>query len=637
MGPAIRRSRGVAVVLTAAVLAFASWELAAIEATGQAPMLQKLVEAGKLPPVKERVGRNPLVIEPAGGVASYGGTLRLPFTGASDVSWIEAIYGYDQLVRWDGMAQNVLPNIAESWEAAPDGRSYTFKLREGLRWSDGQPFTTRDIMFWWNDVQFEKGLAPNFRAPFIGDPNAAKLQAVDERTVRFEFTNPQSLFMYLMATHLGNAVSFFPAHYLEPFHIKHNPKADEDARKAGMEGWATRFNQIASPWFNPDRPTMYAWKTVRPVTDTRAFTLVRNPYYWKVDDKGNQLPYIDEIANEIVQDREVMLLKALNGEIDYIARYINTLPNKAVLVDNEKRAGISFFEIVDASPTYVVLHLNQTHRNPVLREVFDNKKFRIALSHALDRQEIIDIVFAGQGEPYQVAPRPESEFYDKDMAKQYTQYDPALANKLLDEAGYARRDANGLRLGPDGKPITFIMTVRGDRQPYVDLAPFVTNYWRAVGINADFRVLEKSAYLNQRDNNQHDGIIEDGDGGMIDAMIVPRAYLPIHTDSAYGTGWVHHYLKTGVDQEAPPPHVQRGLDVYTKMQLTADPAEQKALYRQLLAMAKDNFLSMGLGLPVPDYGAHTKRLRNVPPVTVKNSRSFSFPGPSIPAQWAIKD
>ncbi|MET0742253.1 MAG: hypothetical protein ABWY78_02685, partial [Microvirga sp.] len=193
----------------------------------------------------------------------------------------------------------------------------------------------------------------------------------------------------------------------------------------------------------------------------------------------------------------------------------------------------------------------------------------------------------------------------------------------------------GFRIGPDGKRISFVMTVREDRQPMVDTIPLIVKYWKAVGIDANFRVMEKSAYLNQRNSDQHDGLLDDGDGGMLDAMIVPRAYIPINPDSAYGTAWVNWVSGLpGVRQE-PPEHVMTAIKIFENMRMTADPKEQKQLYRNLLSKAKDNFLSMGIGLPIPGYGAFTTRLHNVPPSTITSSWQFAFPGPTVPAQYFL--
>ncbi|HTJ57922.1 MAG TPA: ABC transporter substrate-binding protein [Devosiaceae bacterium] len=627
----------VLVLLTAGAFALGGGSAVAASATGQSPILEKLVAAGELPPVAQRVGDNPLVVKPVDGVMNYGGTLRMLFTGASDVSWVQTFLGYDGLVRWDHKVENVEPDLAASWTVSDDARVYTFTLRKGVKWSDGQPFTSHDVAFWFAHAQFNKAVDPNYRPRFIDPADKLKVETPDDNTVRLSFERPKALLLYQLATPDGEALTNFPEHYLRQFHIDFNPDADKEAKAQGFQDWADRFNKKMNAWFNPEKPTLFPWRVVTPITDTQNFTLERNPYFWKVDPAGNQLPYIDKIDNQIVGDKEVMLLKALNGEVDYIGRYINTLPNKAVFVENQKRNNLEFFKIVDAAPSYVTLHLNETDRNPAVRAAFRDKQFRIALSYAINRQEIIDLIFAGQGEPYQIAPRPESEFYNEEMAKQYTKFDPDLANKMLDEAGYDKRDANGWRLTPDGKELSFVMTVRGDRQPYVDLAPLLVGYWKDVGVNVDFRVMEKSAYLNQRNNNQHDGIIEDGDGGMIDAFLFPRAYIPLHPDAAWGTGWINYQLKQGPDQEPPPPFLQRGLDLFDKMQGTADPKQQKDYFRQLLAVAKDNFMSMGIGLPIPGYGLHTARLHNVEPQEVINSWTFAYPGPSTPAQWSIKN
>jgi peptide/nickel transport system substrate-binding protein len=631
--------RSVRAVVLAGALAVGSSAVALAQAVvvkGEAPLLAAQVAAGKLPSVDKRVPKNPLVITPAERVGVYGGTLRSLISGAGDYSWFRTMFGYDHLVTWDQMAQKVLPNLAVSWEVSPDATTYTFKLREGTRWSDGEPFTSKDVLFWWNDIYPSQQLPPEWKPRLIREGANTKVEAPDDYTVVFRFDKPYALFLFQMATPDGDIPVLFPEHYLKKFHIKYNPDADTAAKAAGFANWADQFVRKADAWNNPERPTIFAWKIERPLTDTQRVTLSRNPYYWKVDSAGNQLPYIDGVTHDVVADKEVMLLKALNGEVDFIGRYINTLSNKPVLVENEKKAGLKFFELVDASPNYMTVHLNQTHMNPVMREILSNKDFRIGLSMAINRQEIIDLVFAGQGRPYQVAPRPESEFYDEEFGTQYTQYDPAAANKQLDKAGFAKKDSAGFRLGPDGKRISIIMTVREDRQPMVDSIPFIVKYWRAVGIDANFRVMEKSAYLNQRNSNLHDGLLDDGDGGMLDALILPRAYIPIHTDGAYGTAWVNWVTGLSAIKQEPPPNVMAALKLYDEMRAAANEADQKRLFRALMKQSKENFLSMGIGLPVAGYGAHTNRLHNVPPAAVWSGWPLPFPGPSVPAQFFIQ-
>ena len=213
------------------------------------------------------------------------------------------------------------------------------------------------------------------------------------------------------------------------------------------------------------------------------------------------------------------------------------------------------------------MHINQTHHDPAMREIFSNKDFRIGLSYAIDRQSIIDLVFAGQGEPYQIAPRPESEFYDEEFGKQFTEYSVEKANEYLDKVVLPNKDGEGFRLRPDGNRLSFVITVREDRQAMVDTAPLVAEYWRAVGVDVQFRAMEKSAYLNQRNSNLHDSLIDDGDGGMLDAMLLPRAYIPINLDGAWGTAWINWVTgATRGDKMEPPPRIQAALDVYAEMQ-----------------------------------------------------------------------
>ena len=313
--------------------------------TGEAPILAEMVKGGKLPPLAERLPKNPLVVTPAETVGVYGGTLRSLISGPGDFSWFRTMLGYENLLIWDLKAENAVPNLAASIEASPDATSYTFKLREGMKWSDGEPFTAQDIMFWWNDLYTNDkvppaatSLAVTFKPRFMREGSNPRVEALDDTTVKFSFDKPYAMFPLQLATPDGDVPALYPAHYLKQFHINYNPEADNQAKAAGYADWIDQFVRKADPWNNPDRPTIYAWKIERPISDTQRVTLTRNPYYWKIDTAGNQLPYIDGISHEVIADKEVMLLKALAGEIDFVGRYINTLANKPVLVENEKQA-----------------------------------------------------------------------------------------------------------------------------------------------------------------------------------------------------------------------------------------------------------------------------------------------------------
>ncbi|GLQ56154.1 ABC transporter substrate-binding protein [Devosia nitrariae] len=598
-------------------------------AIAQAPMLDAMEE---LPPVADRVGSEPMVIVPVDGVRTYGGNLRQVYQGAGDESWLQTFYHYEPLMRWNNEMSEVLPNIAEGYEVNADATEYIFDLREGMKWSDGEPFTAADIVFWAEHVQFNDNIDPLFRLGFLTAEDELKVEAIDDYTVKFTFGRSKSMLPLQLATNSGIWLATYPRHYMEQFHPDFNANAEEEALAAGFTNWEERFMERHNIYNNLEKPVITPWVYTRRADDTEIITMERNPYYWKIDDQGNQLPYLDGSTIEVVKDFEVMLLKVLNGEVDYNARYVNTPANRAVMFDNEAKAGLKFFEIVNgAAASPVQIHLNQTARDPVLKALFSNRDVRIALSVAIDRQEIIDIVYAGQGTPHQISPRPEEkQFYDEEMGTQFTQYDPEMANQLLDAAGYDKRDANGWRLSPDGQPINFVITTRADRQPYVDMLPFLEEDWRAIGFNVQSRSLEKAAKDTLRNANEHHVLVDDGDGASMNTYVFPRAYVPLNADSAWMTGWVH-WAVGGADPQEPPQWMKDVIALHEQMQVEPDLEKQADLYRQILAIHKEQFNILGLGLPVNGIGVH--RLQNVPSVAYASSAPL-FPGPTQVEQYA---
>ncbi|MCE0504118.1 ABC transporter substrate-binding protein [Roseivivax sp. GX 12232] len=623
-------------VTLAALLASTGTAALAQSATGQAPMLDALVESGDLPPVAERVGTEPFVHAPVEGVRSYGGTLRQLYSGGGDEAVLWLFYGYEPLLRWNQDADGVVPNIAESYEVNEDASVFTFDLREGMRWSDGHPFTAHDIVWFFDHVQPDENIDPTNRLQFLVNQEVSA-RAIDDYTLEITLGQSNAMFPILLAQPHANWLANYPPHYLEQFHGGFNDDAGALAAEEGYQSWYEMFQDKLDPFQNIDKPTINAWVLTRPESDPTQVEYARNPYYWKVDDEGNQLPYIDGAVMEIVENREVMLLKAVNGEVDWIARYINTAENRPVFFENIERADLDYFEIVVARSSPIQIHMNRTAQDPIVRKVLNDRDVRIAMSHAIDREEISQLIYAGQCSPaHQTSPRPEeAAFYDEEMGTQFTEHDVARANQLLDEAGYDQRDSKGWRMTPDGEPIAMIATVRADRQPYVDMMPFLTEAWQEIGLNVEWRSVEKSAKNAFRDSNQHHILIDDGDGASMGAYIFPRAYVPLHPDSAWMTGWVHWATGVGSDPQEPPAWMKEVISLHQAMQKEPDLDRQNQLYRDILAIHKEQFNVPGICLPANNIGFHTKRLRNVPDVLHGGTVNLGFPGPAAPEQFAI--
>jgi peptide/nickel transport system substrate-binding protein len=603
---------------------------------GEAPELAQRVAAGELPPVEERLPPAPMVVPVVERIGQYGGAWRNALVGGGDNAWIIKIALNEHLVRWDPEWTGVIPNVAESFKVSDDASQYTFHLREGIKWSDGQPFTADDIMFWWEDVYLNEELSPN--APL----NPLTVEKLDDYTVRFTFERPDGLFLQNTSAPGGWMYTGYPRHYLEQFHIDYNPEGiDELIAAAGVETWVDLFNAKVgwnARWENPELPTLNPWVITAPYDgSTTRVVAQRNPYYWKVDPEGNQLPYLDRINYDIFENAETLLLRALGGEIDMIARHINTLANRAVLFDGMERGGYSFFEAVPANMNTVIIALNLTHKDPVKREIFQNKEFRIGLSHAINRQEIIDIVYISQGQPWQAAPRPESPLYHEQLATQYLEYDVDLANEHLDNAGYAERDAQGYRLGPDGQRISFSVEVISALRPdWADALELIQEYWREVGIDMQIRTMDRSLFYTRKDANEHDANVWAGDGGMVDALLEPRWYVPTSGESNFAPAWARWFnpaVFIGTAAEEPPAATQRQMELYRQLQ-ASPPDAQADLMRQILDIAAEEFYVIGVSLPAPGYGIVRNNFHNVP-ASMPDAWLYPSPAPTNPEQYFI--
>ena len=605
----------------------------------EAPMLADMVAAGTLPPVAERLPAEPLVVEPNERVGVYGGTWRMGLRGGNDGALLSRTLGYENLLRWTPDWSGIIPNVASSYDVNDDGSEYTFHLREGMKWSDGEPFTANDIVFWYEAKIANPEVSPAPPTWMLAGGELGVVEAVDDYTVKFSFAAPNGLFVQRMASVDGREVTRYPQHYFEQFHKEYNPDGvDALVAEAGVADWLALWDlhTNALEGFRTMRPYIGAWILQSDYTaDTVQLIATRNPYYWKVDPEGNQYPYIDTVQYDVGQDVETLTLKALNGEIDMQDRHIASLSNKAVFFDNQEAGGYHFFETIPSSMNTVTISFNLTHLDPVKREIFQNKDFRIAMSHAIDRQTLIDLIFVGQGEPYQLAPRPTSPFYNEQLAKQYTEFDPDLANQILDEAGFAERNEAGIRLGPDGNPISFAVDVTAVNTDQVNVIEQVVGYWQAVGVDAQANVIDRDLMYSRKDANQHDVAVWGGDGGL-DVILEPRWYFPFSSESLFGEAWQFWFANPEHPlAEEPPAATMEQMELYRQLSATADPEQQNELMKQILQIAADEFYALGISLPALGYGIQANNFHNVP-ATFPNAWLYPHPAPTNPFQYFIE-
>ncbi len=616
-------------LITALLMLFVLPGISAQDMTyNEAPALADQVAAGELPPVAERLPVNPAVVEPFNEVGQYGGEMRVGFVGTNP-GWggLWYITGWENLITWEPDFSGVRGNIAESWEVSDDVREYTFHIREGIKWSDGVPFTADDIIFYVEDVLFNEELSAGGPiADWLPRDGAEDftIEKIDDYTVKFIFANPYGTFLYNIPTWSGRLITWFPKHYLSQFHADYNENvADLVAEEDGVEDWIGLFNKKAAGptddiqnfYDQPDRPLLFPWVVTEPMGTGTQIRLDRNPYYWKIDSEGNQLPYIDTVLGISYQEGENRTLAMLNGDLDYIK-------------DAPGDGRILFFDAVEQGAPLAIsaaisdggntnsIHFNRTVEDPVMAEIFANKDFRIGMSHAINREEVIEIVHFGQGEPAQVAPLESSPLYNEQLATQYLEYDVDLANEYLDKV-IPETDSEGFRLRPDGERLSIIFSVPNNLSygtSWVQVAELLIGYWRQVGVDVVLNSMADEVYTDNKDQNNLEVTIYTGEGGAgITAILDPRYYVPMEFFGMYGNAW-YNWRVDAADtvQVEPPAEIDAVRTLYDEVLATAGQEAQIEKMSEVLQIAADEFWVIGISRPAPGYQPYSQRLGNQP-------------------------
>ena len=605
----------------------------------EAPALAEMVAAGELPPVEERLPQNPLIISVAEEIGQYGGTLRRGFLGPSDHNNYTRVV-YDALVRFSPTGSEVIPHIAAGWESSADFSEWTVRLRPGAKWSDGVDFTADDIMFWYNDILLNEELMPAIPVWMQNsDGSTATVEKVSDYAVKWTFDGPNTAFLLDLANKDGadkaiNNLSFVPAHYLEQFHPNYADQATLDALVAerGFDSWTELFAVEAMPHLSGTRPSMAAWMPSGTSVSDPVFTIVRNPYYVGVDPAGNQLPYIDEVRFTFFADKEALNLAAVAGEIDMQGRHIN-MSSYPVLKQNEESGT---FRVV-TWPTFggsdAVVMLNQTWQGPE-GELFRNRDFRIALSHAIDREAIKELAFFGIGEARQGVPAPFHPYYPGDeWAFQYTELDTATANEILDGI-IPDKDAEGFRTLPDGSPLDIEISVVPAFANWPDIGQLIVEDWAEVGVRAHIELKERTLHFAQRPANELMAEIwnEDTTGFPFSGQpkFDPRSDPALTFAPLYGK-W---YTSGGAEGIEPPDDIKQLVDLIDEGKVSAR-SQQIEIAQELFKLWADNVWEIGtVGLTPMVQGVVVvnDNIKNVPEVA-GNDWPLRTPGDTRPEQF----
>jgi len=425
-------------------------------------------------------------------------------------------------------------------------------------------------------------------------------------------------------------------HYLKKFHPDYNPEGiDALIAEADVEDWIGLWSRKADHRRNSEIPTMNAWVLTEDynfssISAETSVVLERNPYYWKIDTEFNQLPYIDRIQFTNYSSTEDRQLAAMNGQID-----MQTLGIRESNYDDwaaYKTVGeYDLHTLMNPRANYLSIQLNLVHQDPVLRSVFSNKTFRIALSHAINRTEVIDQVLGLDLEPRQPSPLMASPYYRERLETQYLEYDPTYANELLDAAGYDERDGEGYRLTPEGQRIEFTILVTSSRR--LMAAEMLSEYWHELGIIVNTERLKSWPLTQLLRANEHDAVLASVPGGL-DVIDHPGIYMPeSEYDSYWAIPWVYWYEGNSLGEEPPAP-VKAQMRLYDQIKMTIDQDDVVELMDQILTIAEEEFYVMGICGNEEFYMLVRSNFHNVPR-TMPKSFSYPTPAPTNPCQYFI--
>jgi len=455
----------------------------------EAPMLRVKVAAGELPPVEKRLPDEPKVVEPVEEIGQYGGTLHT--FAINNLPWQDLTESPEVGSAWlleMTMDGEIVPDLAKGYELSDDAKSLTLYLRKGAKWSDGYPFTADDVVFMFEDLHW------NDKVETWNVVQAVRrVKKIDDYTVRFEMEEPFPGILVTLVTWMGSEwISFQPKHYLKKWHIKYNPDANELAKKEGFDNWWECFHY--HHWYAPatdiNKPTMMPWRFEQFTDTVKVFE--RNPYFYQVDKEGNQLPYVDRIISTI-SNVEVYQMKVIAGEAD-VAVTQTLVENYPLYKENEEKGGYRVAKVPGIAASTGTFFLNQNHPDPFLRGIFQDVRFRQALSLAINREEINNMVFFGLGVPTQATALPSCTYFKEEWARAYAQYNPEEANRLLDEVGLTGRDKDGFRTGPDGKSILLLVERTEVWKIPVTIFELVEEYWKDVGLKVRIKTLSHALF-----------------------------------------------------------------------------------------------------------------------------------------------
>jgi peptide/nickel transport system substrate-binding protein len=608
-----------------------------LAAYSQSDFVEKMSPKQPLPPVDQRLPKVPRVINLAEkGLAPgrYGGTVRMLIGGQRDIRYMP-IFSYSRLVGYD-RDLNLEADILERFEVE-DERVFTFHLREGHRWSDGSPFTAEDFRYVWEDVFHVKDLARGGPpATLLVNGKHPRFEVIDERTVRYSWDEPNPDFLTDQASPSPTRL-MFPSAYLKQFHAKYQTKAllDQYIAKYRVQDWGALHQTVSRTVRpeNPDLPTLDAWRN-RTNPPSEQFLFERNPYYHRVDETGQQLPYVDRILLG-VSSSDLIAAKTGTGESDLQVTNLD-FADYTFLKNAEQRYPIKVNLWKQTRGSRIALIPNLNCKDEVWRKVLQDVRVRGALSLAINRGEINKAVFYGLAKESANSILPDSPLFKPEYRDAWSAFDLARAKALLDEAGLPMDEETGMRLLPDGRPATIIVESTGEYAFETDVLELLTDQWRQVGIKIFLHVAQRE--LLRRRVKSGDTIMSVGQGldnGVPTPDMSPKELAPTSDDQLQWPLWGLHALSGGHDGRPPDlPEAMKLLELMDEWRAAADTPQRAEAWHKMLSVFTEQVFTIGIVNSTLQPVVHSTYLRNMPAEALYGFDPTSYLGVYLPdAFW----
>lgn len=583
-----------------------SAEVVTMNGAKESPMLASRVASGELPSLENRLPSEPFIAKVSESIGIYGGTLKLVSNETSKLGDGRNGITVASLVQADTDTTTVIPHLAKEfyWEG---NETLVFVLRKGVKWSDGVPVTTEDVKFWWNDYINNNTLrSQGLDQIYITKNGSMEIEIVDDYTFKMHFQDPKPLILESLAmeSEFITGYPLMPAHYMKQFHENYaDPAAlDRLIDEGGYENWKLLFESHVEAYWdarteqNIGAPSLHSYVTTE--IGENYIKMERNPYYWKVDSEGHQLPYIDSVHIQIV-GKELYHGKVATGEADFAGRR-TSLAELALYKSGEDGGDykVHLWNAVGDADYMVLLNFNSS--NDVNHELINNLKFRQALSLAIDREDFNEVINYGLAIPQQMTLLPTSKFYKEEYARSSADFNLDKANVLMDELGLKWNSAHEYRIGSDGKPITFSLEEGGERS--IESSELLGEYWKQVGVKLTIKAVDRDLfYEHLRDNVAID--VHMTKYGMMDGAFIerPDMFLPVgyRDTDVWAPLWAkwrfnEYANEDNQDFEKPPAEIIDLIETWEMLKIEVDANEQLRLADILLKSQSENLWTLGI-------------------------------------------